>query len=262
MQRTSPAATPLAAPSMRIPPEIIIEIIEYIARPHLQQLELQNTNPPSQNTSVTTPPTITSTATINTTQTQAQAQAVSLALQTLLNLTLTSQPLQTLTLPILYRHFALGYNDPSGINLPPHGGQRLVSFTRTLLLNPALAALVKRAFFHPKLVSQMGSENMIMISAIAKRRLKKLHGGESVVFDDQPIETLMYALMPNLERLVFAGRRYVLVPGKVREVAWKGLKGVEQAEEYGWSFSEMEGLRRYEEELGINMALPDEDDDL
>ena len=101
---------------------------------------------------------------------------------------------------------------------------------------------------------------MTMISALAKKRLK------NAVFDNEPIETLMYALMPNLERLVYAGRSWVVVSSAVREAAWKKLKGVEQTEEFGWGFSEEEVIRRFEEEIELDRCagyvLPDEDDDL
>ncbi|KAK4450967.1 hypothetical protein QBC34DRAFT_436963 [Podospora aff. communis PSN243] len=238
----SPASQP--SPTMTFPPEILIEIINHIAHPALSQLEHPDpSNPP---THPPLPP----------------SSSPALALQTLFNLCLTSRTMHTLTLPTLYREFALGYTDHAGTQLlTPRAGPRMVAFARTLLLHPHLAELVRRAFLHPKWVSQMGSENMTMISALARKRLKKMHAGNFAVFDGQPIEVLMYALMPNLERLVFAGQGWVLVPGAVAGVAWKRLKGVEQTGAYGWSFSEGERLREYEAEIGCGLALPGEDDD-
>lgn len=222
---------------MKVPGEIMYEIIEHIARPHLDQTadpgSPRRTHPP-------------------------QSDAAQ-ALQMLFNLCLTSRLLYDMTLPVLYREFALGYNDIPGNIFQPQMGQRMVAFARTLLIRRDLAGLVKHAFLHPKLVAQMGSENMSMISALAKKCLK------NAVFNDQPIEILIFALMPNLERLVFAGRSLVLVPIAVREVAWKHLKGPEQTEAYGWSFTESEALRKYEDNmtmtLCVNFPLPDEDDD-
>jgi len=222
---------------MKVPVEIMHEIVEHVARPLLDG----DTNNPGS------PP--------RTLLTQSDAAQ---ALQTLFNLCLVSHMLYDITLPVLYREFALGYNDTSGIFLQPQMGQRMVAFSRTLLLRRDLAGLVKRAFLHPKLVEQMGWENKKMISALAKKKLN------NAVFDDQPIETLIYALMPNLERLVFAGQSWVMVPIAVREVAWKHLKGPEQTDEYGWRFTEAEVVRIYDQEMSdcTYIPLPDEDDDL
>lgn len=228
-----PLPTPKSSPFTTLPTEILQQIVQNVARPLLDQT-------PSPSSPSPTYPTPASAYT---------------ALQTLFNLSLTSRLFYDLTLPLLYHEFSLGYKDIPGSHLPPQAGQRLVAFARTLLFRRDLAALVKRAFLHPKLVEQMGAENRKMISTIAKKKLK------DEVFEDQGIEVLVFALMPNLERLVFAAQGWAPVPLAVR-VAWEGLKGPEVVGEYGWSFSEKESLGRYEEMIATGLPLPDEDDDL
>ncbi|KAK0652355.1 hypothetical protein B0T16DRAFT_454731 [Cercophora newfieldiana] len=249
---------------MKVPTEIMQKIVQHVAHPIIpdQQTAAEDVRDPSS----TSPPTY---PIITTTQFDTAAAQ---ALQTLFNLCLVSHALYDITLPILYREFALGYDDIHGSCFPRQMGQRMVAFARTLLTRRDLAGLVKRAFLHPGLVGQMGWENRKMVSELAKRKLKAEGGGwgggggGGEVFDGLPIEGLMYALMPNLERLVFAGREGALASlVALREVAWENLERVEQTETYGESFTELEARRRQEEELTTMIAcgscpLPDEDD--
>jgi len=237
------------SPNMKVPVELLHEIIELVARPHLNEIP----NPHAGSIPRTT---------YHPTQSDS-AQA----LQTLFNLCLTSHLLYEITLPILYREFALGYNDIPGDSFQPQIGQRMTAFARTLLMRRDLACLVKRAFLHPRLVGRMGAENIKMISALTRKRLSN---DVLLLFGDQPpaVEMLIFALMPNLERLVFAGLySWVNLPLAVREVAWKrlGNGAGEQTVEYGPSFTEAETIRRLEEEEQMTrcayLPLPDEEDD-
>lgn len=236
MERTSPTADSSPSHFLNLlPTEMLHQIIQDISRPFLEH-------------------TVSSDSTYPTPAPTAAAQA----LQTLSSLSLTSRRFHDITLPILYREFALGYTDIPGTHLTPQMGQRTAQFAQTLLARRDLAALVKQAFLHPKLVELMGEENRETICAAARKAL------DHEIFNDQSIEVLFFALMPNLERLVFAGCSWVPMPLAVRAVAWKSLKGPEMVEEYGWSFSEGVLLKKYEEELVSCSwnAIPDEDDDL
>ncbi|KAK5656919.1 hypothetical protein OQA88_3441 [Cercophora sp. LCS_1] len=231
---SSTSSTSSTPPMMKVPVEIMYQIVEAVARPLLNHIMA-----PSPTSTLPTQPEATQ------------------ALQTLSNLCLTSHLLYEITTPILYREFALGYNDVPGAHFKPWYGQRMVSFARTLLARRDLAALVKRAFLHPKLVGLMGDENRMMISALAKKTLC------DDVYKDKAIEVLIFALMPNLECMVFAGLSWTPIPAGVTSLAWPKLKGLHQVEEYGWSFSETELIRHYEAEIacGIPLGYPDEDDD-
>lgn len=229
MQRTFPAAKP--SPNMKVPVELLYEIVEHVARPHLDDIPGSGSTPSDD------------------------AQA----LQTLFNLCLTSRLLYDITLPVLYREFALGYNDIPSDHFQPQIGQRMTAFVRTLLIRRDLAGLVKRAFLHPGLVERMGPENRKMISALAKKCLK------NDLLNEQPIEILILALMPNLERLVFAGFLWAGIPLAMRAATWKLLKWSEETADYGCSFTEAEAFRQLERDIVTNgcmsIPLPDEDDD-
>jgi len=240
MEGTSQARAASVSPSglLNLPTEILYQIVQDISQPFLD---------PALSPDLVPTPT-----------------AANQALQTLAHLTLTCHRLHDVTLPILYREFSLGYTDIPGTHFTPQMGQRTAEFTRTLLERRDLASLVKHAFLHPKLVELMGEENREVICALAKKVLRR--DEEHVWADDQqPIEVLFFALMPNLERLVLAACSWIPpISIALREVAWKKLKGLEMVDEYGWSFSEGLLVKKYEEELinGIWYGIPDEDDDL
>ncbi|KAK1757977.1 hypothetical protein QBC47DRAFT_440335 [Echria macrotheca] len=230
-------ATAEACSLTALPAELIHQIVQHISYPLLDPVLTPNSSNP--------PPSL-------------SARNAAQALHSLSNLSLTSKLLYDVTTPLLYREFALGYTDPKGIHFRPSVGQRTVSFTRTLLTRRDLAALVKHAFLHPKLIELMGAENREIVSSLAKRTLN--HD----VFDGEDIEVLVFALMPNLERLVFASCSYVPMSLPVRRAAWKNLKSLELVAEYDWSYSQLQVIKRYEEDIlsGWVGTLPDEDDDL
>ncbi|KAK0645405.1 hypothetical protein B0T16DRAFT_139679 [Cercophora newfieldiana] len=184
--------------------------------------------------------------------------AAAQALQTLFNLCLVSRLAYDITLPTLYHEFSLGYSDIAGEHFQPRIGLRLAAFARTLIARRDLAAMVKRAFLHPKLFGLIDDEKKSEICSQAKKILN------NEVFDNQHVDILILALMPNLERLVFAGCSWAPVPTAVRNVAWKHLKSLELVPYYGWSVGEAELIREYQEELsqGIVIPLMDSDDDI
>ena len=201
-------------------------------------------------------------------------KANTLALQTLANLCLTSRPLREITLPFLYQELSLGYGDVKGEHFsPPRAGQRLASFLRTVIRNREIARFVKRAFLHPKIVEGMGDDERDSVARLAREFLRSGDGsmkGErkpyGEVFRDQRFEVVVLALMPRLERIVFAGYGYVPIPGEVmRSGVWERLKTVEIVTEYGWSFSELVMIREYDRDMvGCYYDIPWEggDDDL
>lgn len=249
--------TPTPFPFMTLPTELQNEIIEAVACRFLDPLKsepsVQVSNSDPSSFSPPFPPSPTS---------HPSPTEAAQSLQTLFNLSLTSRHLYTLTLPVLYREFSLGYNDYTGDNFPPDIGHRMSRFCETLLTRRHLAALVKSAFLHPKLFEHLGDECVTFYSELARKAL-----GNDEVFDKEGrgIDILMLALMPNLERIVFAGCTWVPVPSEVRVVAWRNLKSLEIVEDYGWGAGETSLLRRYEEELEQSLVIPgvdSSDDDL
>lgn len=206
-----------AFPFTALPTELQLQIIQTIPRPFLNIAASETPETP------TTPAAPFRRALLPT-----QTQSAQQALQTLSNLCLVSRHLYTLTIPLLYEEFSLGYNDPTSDHFQPQSGQRIFAFARTILSNPNLAALVKGAFIHPQLLYRIPPELNPTFSSLLAGAL--IDGME---LHDKPHEIVIVAHMPNLERLVCAGPGWEDTIATVRPLAWKKLKSVEVVEGYG-----------------------------